>query len=236
MPNQQGTGLPDVYYLLVNMTDLIFHKLLKAKDLSSDDRCAICHRQYETPSDDGTTPELAVRFPCGHHIGKACLRMCLEEQGSSGLYCMFCNKIIIPARYLRDLVEEIWTIVNKTSPEGIRNELERITPRGPLSYATLSIRAYMEDAPRLSPIEDDYEGLAASFDWLLIASNGFCSAVGQYVHLSSGKGSQRIHLEVLERRRHEVKLSYDRYESIVKQMWANRPNKRASWIGNWRGW
>ena len=225
MPKQEGTGSPDVYYVLINETDLMFHKVIKADDLSSDDRCAICHLQYETPSKDGTTPEHAVRLPCGHHIGKACLRMCLEE-GLSALSCMFCNKSIIPARYLWEQVEEIWAILNKTSPEGVRNELQRITPRGPLSYAILSLRAFVNDAPPLSPLEDDYEGLVPSFDWLLIASMGFYTAIGQYVHLNSGPGSQKIHLEALERRKHEFELSYDRYESIVKQMWVKTPNKR----------
>ena len=245
MPNQEGTVSFIVYDTWEDTNDFILHEVIKADELSSDDRCAICHQPYETPDEDGNTPEHAVRFPCGHDIGDACLRMWIEE-ASSELRCMFCNKSVIPARYLLEQVEEIWTIVNKMSPEEIRNELKNITTRGPLSYAILPILAYFEHTPPLSHFKNYNEGLAPSFDWLLIASKGFCAAVLQYADISRRRvGSHKLNLKTLERRKHEFKLNYDRFEIMVKRTWVERANKpetegtlciKSPWTGIWRFW
>ena len=79
--------------------ELMFLKPATADVPPSDKHCIICHKPYGTPNDDGSDPEYAVRFPCGHTAGIVCLPNWLIRL-SPRPRCMYCNKPMIAARYV----------------------------------------------------------------------------------------------------------------------------------------
>ena len=175
--------------------ELIFLRGIKADDLPSDDCCAICHEPYGAPNEDGSDPEYAVRFPCGHAVGNECF-----QTWSNGIDplpgCIFCNKPLIPALYLKEQVEEIWTMVNKASPERIHEEVNNKTKRGSLTRSIEPLRRYVGEAPSLEGSNSN-EGLVPSFEWLLIATNEFLAAVQACAGISAKTDGHATKYEAL---------------------------------------
>ena len=204
--------------------DLIFLKGIKAKDLRSDDRCAICHQRYETPNEDGTTPEDAVHFPCGHAVGNACFHIWID--GVPQPACIFCNKSLIPARYLQEQVEEISTILTKMSWKRLHDELSKKTTRGPLSRAVEPLWRYVDDAPSLEDFRHHNERLTPTFEWLIIATREFLAALNRFANISAKTNCHEIYVEALKRRQREVALCYESFQSVVKEMVVEKFNKR----------
>ena len=198
----------------------------KADDHSSNDRCAICQEIYETPNEDGTIPDYAVHFPCGHDVGRACFEIWINE-GPANLRCMFCDKSIVPAKYLRDYVQEIWKIVKETSPERLHDELCKEITRGPLSRAIEPLRRYMcEEVASPEYLKQYHEGLAPTFEWLLTASWDFLAAVQKCADMSTWTNSREINLKALKRRNYEVQHSYKCFQTEVKEAAMKVPGMR----------
>ena len=196
--------------------ELLFFKGIKADDLPSDDSCAICHEPYGTPNEDGTTPEHAVRFPCGHTVGNECFQ--IWSDGIDPLPgCIFCNKPLIPALYLKEQVEEIWTMVNKTSPESIHEEVNNKTTRGTLTRSIEPLQKYVSEAPSLEGSNSN-EGLVPSFEWLLIATSEFLAAVEDCAEISAKTDGHETNYEALWRRKREFESNYERFQRVVEEM------------------
>lgn len=197
--------------------ELIFFKGIEADDLSSDDCCAICHEPYGTQNEDGTFPEFAVRFPCGHAVGNACLKNWLVEvspiQG-----CMFCNKTIVPARYLQEQLNEIWKLVDEMSPEHLRDELCRKTTRGPLTRSMEPLGKYVVEAPSLKRYTHHNARLVPAFQWLLVATGEFLAAVEKYARLSVKTNCHKVSSEALCRRKREFESTYESFQSVVMEL------------------
>lgn len=206
--------------------ELIVLKAIIANDTPTDDRCTICHERHGIPHEDGTITEHAFRFPCGHDVGNVCFRIWPEEEWlRSG--CFFCHKSVVPARYVQEQVKEIWAIVKEMSSEDIYNE--QIT-RGPLSRAIEPLQRYVgfgeaaslkhleeyREAPRPEWLMEYHEDLAPSFEWLLIATWDFLFAVRKYIGNTKWMNSQGMSLEAIERRKCEVELSYNTFQTVVR--------------------
>ena len=147
--------------------EFICLKGIRANDLPSDDICAVCRLQYGTPDFD-IPPEHAVRFPCGHAIGKACFPRWLESELAKQRKprCMLCQRSVIPAQFLSEQVEEIWSIVSKMSPEAVKNEYTGTT-RGPSRRAIETFHSYVNEAiPSLSHLKTPNKVLALNWEWL----------------------------------------------------------------------
>ncbi len=228
MPDHEDKDLCLVWLTTpLNRAELMFLEGVKANDPPSDDCCVICQERYDTSSEDGTTPEYALRFPCGHAVGNACFKIWLHgvvpKPG-----CIFCNKTMIPARYLQGQVKEIWTIVNEMSPERIHDELNNKTTRGRLTRAVEPLWRYVGEAPSLEGYEHQNEGLVPSFMWLLIATREFLAALEKYAEISTRTNHHEMNLEALKRRVCEFERSYDSFQSVVKEMAKVRMVKEAA--------
>ena len=205
----------------------------------SDDRCVICYAPYGTPIEDGTIKEYALHFPCGHDVGNVCCQD-LDWPALLRSGCIFCHKSVVPARYVREQVKEILAMVKEMSSQDTYNEQ---TTRGPLSRAIEALRRYVvvgeaallrkyvgdgdgdaatlkrleqyREAPKIEWLMKYHKDLAPSFEWLLIATRHFLSAVQSYVKNTEWIKSRGISLEAIERMKCEVELSYNKFQTVV---------------------
>ena len=197
--------------------ELIFFKATTADDPPSDDHCVICHERYDTPNEDGNPPEYIVRFPCGHGVGNVCVQEWLEGT-SSKQRCIFCNKPMIPARYLQEHVNEIWKMVNEMSPEGLYEELCAKSTRGPLTRSMERLEEYLIKAPSLKGHTPHNTRLVPTFEWLLGATAEFLGAVGRYARLNVEPNCLNVNFEALWRRANEFERTYKGFQSEVREM------------------
>ena len=224
------------------MAELIVLNGFVTNDPCSDDRCAICHVPYGTPNEDGTITEYALHFPCGHDVGNVCCQdLDWSEEALLRSGCIFCHKSVVPARYVQEQVKEIWAILKEMPLQDIYNEH---TTRGPLSRAIEALRRYVvvgeaallrryvgdgdgdaaslkrleqyREAPKIEWLMKYHKDLAPSFEWLLIATCHFLSAVRNYVENTEWINSQGMSLEAIERMKCEVELSYDKFQTVVR--------------------
>lgn len=191
--------------------ELIFFKGIKADDLPSDEYCVICHEPYGTPNEDGGGPEYAVRFPCGHAVGNECFQTWSEGVGPLP-GCIFCNKPLIPAIYMKEQVREIWSFVEQTPSERIRDELNNRTTRGSLTRSIEALQKYVSEAPSLEGSNCN-EGLVPSFELLLIATSEFLAAVEKYA-----EDDHKMSFRELARKENEFEGSYERFQRVVEEM------------------
>ena len=198
-------------------TQLIVLGAIRANDLPSDDCCVICHERYGTTNEDGTVPEYAVRLPCGHAIGNVCIQNWVNQKVSDP-DCIFCNKTIIPARYLQEQVREIWIMLNEMSPEHIHDELSHKTTHGPLIRSIEPLWRYVDDAPSLKAYSLNNARLVPSFEWLLVATAEFLAAVKKYAELSVKANSNKMNFEALWRKKHEFESTYESFQSVVLEL------------------
>ena len=198
--------------------ELVFLEDIRPND--PDDRCAICQTQYGT-SDEDRPPEHAVRFPCGHDVGNACLHTWLDGVWRNPR-CMFCNESVIPARFLWEQVEKIWSTLVTMSPEA----WESGTVGGPLSRASTPLSRYTDEVGYLTHLETPNKTLAPSCVWLLVAANSFGLALMQYVDLlNASTNSQDNGLKRLENAKWAFEDSYYSYQRVSEGMvveWANK--------------
>ena len=114
------------------------------------------------------------------------------------------------------------------SPKDIYNELSNTTARGPLSRAIEPLRRYVKieapampfltETPTTPLLKDANEDLAPSFEWLLMATSDFLSAVQIYAETSVATNTHRINFEALKRRKCEFDLTYASFQSVIKDM------------------
>ena len=209
--------------------ELVFLKGIRPDD--PDDRCAICLTQYGT-SDEDRAPEHAVRFPCGHDVGNACLHKWLD-----GVWlkprCIFCNKSVIPARFLFEQVEEIWSIVSKMSPEAWM----RYTPGGPLCQAIRTLNGYIDEA-NLSQLETPDKSLATDCEGLLAAARSFGHALLEYMQLDNALANRHnIHLRNLEDAKRVFEKRCYRYRRLSERSvveWADKLSDKSPRHKTWR--
>ena len=191
--------------------ELIFLKGIKANDLPSDDCCVICQEPYGTPNEDGSDPEYAVRFPCGHAVGNACFQTWFNGVDPMP-GCIFCNKPLIPAVYLMEQVREIWIMVEQTTSERMRDELNNKTPRGSLTRSMESLQKYVNEAPSLEG-PNSHEDLVPSFEALLMATNDFLAAVEKYA-----EDDHEMTFQALAWKETVFMTSYRRFQRVVEEM------------------
>ena len=207
--------------------ELIFVKGIRANDLPDDDNCAICHAPYGTPNED-VGPEHAVRFACGHAVGNTCFQMWLDSVRPGWLddvspepRCMFCNKSVVPAQFLLEQVEEIWSTVSAMSPEAWTS----YTPGGPLSQAIRTLDRYIDEAD-LSQLETPDKCLATNCEGLLAAARSFGHALMEYMQLDNALANRHDkHLRDLGNAKRVFENSCYRYQRVSEAMvvkWANK--------------
>ena len=228
MSDHKDTNLCHVWLTRpLESAELMFLEGVEANDRPSDDCCVICQEPYDTPNEDGTTREYALYFPCGHAVGNACFQIWLDGSlPKPG--CIFCNKTMIPARYLQEQVEEIWTMANEMSPERIHDELNNKTTRGRLTRAVEPLWRYVGEAPSLDGYKHHNEKLVPSFVWLLIATSDFLAALEKYAEISTRTNHHEINLKALKRRKCEFQRNYYSFQKVVEEMAMARMAKEAA--------
>ena len=198
--------------------ELIFVKGIRADDLPEGDKCAICHVAYGAPNED-VSPEHAVRFPCGHTFGDTCFQTWLDSV-SPEPRCMICNKSLIPAQFLLEQVEEIWSIVSTMSPKAWRS----YTPGGPPCQAIGTLKRYIDEGRSLS-FETPYKVLVPSCVSLLTAAYSFGHALMRHIQLEKAVTNRHDqHLEDFGNAKWAFEDSYYSYRRMSEGMvvdWAN---------------
>ena len=219
--------------------ELIFVKSVRAEDLPDDDNCAICHAPYGTLNED-VAPEHAVRFPCGHAIGNTCFQMWLDSVRPGWLNdvppkprCMSCNNSVIPAQFLSEQVDEIWSIVSTTLPEAWTS----YSPEGPLCQAIRTLNRYIHEAD-LSQLETPDKGLTTDCEELLAAARTFGQALWEYTRLDNVVANRHDkHLSDLEDAKRVFKNSCNRYQRVSEESvveWAHKLSDRSLRSKPWR--
>ena len=78
------------------MAEAFLHELLQMQNsvTSKGERCSVCLEEYGTLSRQKGTLEVAIRLPCNHLIGSACIAIWLEKNNT----CPICRREFFPAQ------------------------------------------------------------------------------------------------------------------------------------------
>lgn len=71
---------------------------LNPGDLTAESSCIICRELYNTEAAEDGAAESAVRLPCGHDIGAACIRKWLSDDKEARNSCPACRMTFFPAQ------------------------------------------------------------------------------------------------------------------------------------------
>lgn len=71
---------------------------LNSEDLAAESSCMICLEAYGNETEGKGTMEDAVRLPCGHDVGAACIRIWLSLEKEVKNSCPACRMIFYPAQ------------------------------------------------------------------------------------------------------------------------------------------
>ena len=78
------------------MSEAFLYELLQKSNIASleGEKCVICLDKYNTPSRETGTSEVAIRLPCNHIIGSACIATWLKDHNS----CPICRREFFQAQ------------------------------------------------------------------------------------------------------------------------------------------
>ena len=78
------------------MSEAFLYELLQKSNIVclEGEQCGICLEEYNTPSRETGTSEAAIRLPCNHIIGSACIATWLRDTNS----CPFCRREFFQAQ------------------------------------------------------------------------------------------------------------------------------------------
>ena len=79
------------------MSEAFLSELLQKSNIVSleGEQCGICLEEYNTPSRETGTSEVAIRLPCNHIIGSACIATWLKDTNST---CPICRREFFQAQ------------------------------------------------------------------------------------------------------------------------------------------
>ena len=79
-----------------NMSEAFLHELFQKSNIVrlEGEKCGICFEEYNTPSRETGASEAAIRLPCNHIIGSACIATWLKDTNT----CPICRRAFFQAQ------------------------------------------------------------------------------------------------------------------------------------------